>query len=36
MKEKFRQEEDKNRAVSYALDKIIYDETDFSNIIKEL
>ena len=36
MKEKFKQEELTNRAVSEALDKHILDENDLNKIIKEL
>ena len=36
MKEKFKQEEEKKKAVSEALDKVIHDENDLHNIIKEI
>ena len=36
MKEKFKQEEVMNRAVSDALDKFIYDENDLHKIVNEI
>lgn len=36
MKEKFQQEEEKKKAVSDALDKVIHDENDLHSIVKEI
>ena len=36
MKEKFKQEEEKKKAVSEALDKVIHDENDLQNIVREI
>ena len=36
MKEKFKLEEEKKRAVSEALDKVIHDENDLYRILEEI
>ena len=36
MKEKFQKEEEKNKAVSEELDKVIHGENEMSEIVKEI
>ena len=36
MKEKFQQEEEKKKAISDELDKVIHDENDLHSIVKEI
>ena len=36
MKDRFQQEEEKKRAVSDALDKVIHDENDLHQIVREI
>ena len=36
MKDKFKQEEEKKKAVSEALDKVIHDENDLHRIFREI